>query len=97
MKINPTGAPNYISGNYRAGKADVYKKSQTMPPSDQASLSDEAISFSKAFARVRQDSAAGRSDQELERIAQITRQVKDGSYNVKADDVAESILANLLG
>lgn len=96
MKINPTGNTNFISGNYRAGKMDAYKKSQSPASLDEAALSEEAVSFSKIFAQVK-DAANTRSAADMERIADIKAKVQDGTYYVDSEDIAESILGDLFG
>lgn len=94
MKINPMGNAGYISGNNRTGKVDAYKKSQLTPGSDEAVLSEEAVSFSKIFAQAKE---SVRSPEDQDRIADIKAQIQAGTYNVDSQDVAESILGDLFG
>lgn len=96
MKINPTGGPNFISGNYRSNKIDAYKKSQPVSSNDEATLSADALSFSKVFSEVKK-SPVTQSPDELARIADIKAQVKAGIYQVDSDKIAESILGDLYG
>lgn len=96
MKINPTGNAGFVNSAYRNSKVELYKQNQSVSRGDKAELSDEAISFSKAFSAAK--SAAGIEDSDkADRIAQIKQQLQAGTYKVSSEDVAESILGNLYG
>lgn len=96
MKINstPSGNANFINGSYRAAKVSAYKTEQRMPGSDEALLSNEAVSFSRIFAEAR-EAADVRSPEELFRVADIKQQVQSGTYNVDSGEVADSILGSI--
>lgn len=96
MKINPVGNIGPINGSQRISKLDLYKNSQSVSRSDRAELSDEAISFSKAFASAKA-AAGAESPDKASRIEEIKKQVNDGTYRVDSDKIAESILGDLYG
>ena len=96
MKINPAGGPGYIPGSYRVSHIDAYRKSAGLQKRDEAVLSEEAISFSKVFAEVKQ-TANIRSSEELTHIAELKAQVEAGTYRIDSDKIAESILGDLYG
>lgn len=91
MRINPAGNINNISGGYRPGKTEAYGKSAEGLGQDEATLSGDAISFSRAFSEVR-DSAAARGGGEPDRIADIKARIENGTYSVSSEDVAGSML-----
>lgn len=91
MKINPTGNINPVQGGYRAGKLEAYGKTQSFFRSDEASLSQEAVVFSKVMSSIR-ESAESASPEEASRIALIKGQVQTGEYRVGSDKIADSIL-----
>lgn len=95
MKITPTGRPSYVQGGYRADKPGPGGKSAGLGR-DEATLSSGALSFSKILAEVR-ESAYVQSEGELSRIAELREQIKNGTYHVSSEDIAESILGDILG
>ncbi len=96
MKVNQAGGANFIPGGYRAGKVDAYKKSQSVSRGDEASLSGEAVAFSRVMASIK-GTDSETAAQEADRIAAVKQQVQSGEYRVSGSDVAESILGKLYG
>lgn len=95
MKIGPLSNPNFLSG-YRVNRSMPSANPPVTSGLDEASFSEEAISFSKLFTELR-DTIDTRTDKELERIAELREQVRGGEYYVDSDSIAESILADFVG
>lgn len=96
MKISGPGSPNFISGNYRNAKVNAYTQSQSVSGSDKATLSEEAVTFSKIYSEVK-ESVNMRSAEDLARIAEIKERVQSGTYNVSSADIADSVIQELYG
>jgi negative regulator of flagellin synthesis FlgM len=93
MKINPAGGTGYIGGGYRAAKIGLYKNNIPAMGGDEAQLSSNALSFSKAMASARAEASS--SADNLARIEEIRQQVQAGTYRVDSDKIADSILGSL--
>lgn len=96
MKINPIGNTGPVSSSYRTNKVSAYMNTQSTMRADEATLSDEAISFSKIFAEAR-EAASVREEDNAARIAELKQQVQDGTYSVDSGALADSILGDLFG
>lgn len=96
MKINPIGGPDYIQGNSRSRKIDAYRASQLPPSRDEATLSEDAISFSKVFTEAKQAMGPEGTDRP-DRVAELKVQVAEGTYHIDSEQIAESILGDLYG
>lgn len=96
MKINGPGNINYVAGNYYARQINAYKKTAGLPARDEATLSSEAISFSKVFAAAREAFSAQETEDPT-RIADIKERIQTGTYRVSSEDVAERMLEDLFG
>ena len=95
MKINPTGASNYIAGARRTGNIfDAYNVLSDLPSGDELAVSADALSFSKVFAAVKEANLAA-SASLPSRISDIASQIADGSYHVGSEELAASILGDL--
>lgn len=95
MKIGPLSNPNFLSG-YQVNRSVPGRSTSAPGKVDEASFSEEAISFSKLFTELK-DTVDARSDEELQRIAELRGQVRGGTYHVDSEDIAESIIADFIG
>jgi len=94
MKINPIVNPNILM-SYQSTRS-VSGKNQTLGGSDQVSFSQEALSFSKALSEAK-EMIQTRTPAEQAHISNITTAVRQGSYKVSSEDVAEKILESIKG
>ena len=92
MKINPIANMNLLQ-SYVAAKVPP-EKSKVAGGRDEVTFSEEALNFSKALAEAR-ESIELRTAEEKERIADITSAVRQGSYEVSSDKVADKILQSV--
>ena len=93
MKINPITNPNILRA-YQTAKPAPSRVSAAAGR-DEVTFSEEAISFSKALAEAR-DALEIRTPDERARIADIAEAVRQGSYSVAGDKVADKILESVL-
>lgn len=79
----------YNNHNIYQGKNNNNKKSTTNSPikKDGFEVSDEAKNYQAAFMSVSKT-----SDVRTERVEQLKQQIQDGTYNVKAEDLANKLL-----
>ena len=94
MKINPITNPNILK-SYQATKPAP----STSPFSlkrDEVTFSAEALNFSKALEEAR-DTLELRTPEEKAHIADVTNAVRQGTYSVSSDKVADRILESVLG
>ena len=89
MKINPVINPNVLR-SYQVTKPGL-DKAKSVGKRDELTLSSEALSFSKALAKAK-DEIEFRSAEEKSHIANITEQVKQGTYKVDSHLVAARIV-----
>ncbi|MCL2151621.1 MAG: flagellar biosynthesis anti-sigma factor FlgM [Oscillospiraceae bacterium] len=89
MKINPISNPSIIK-SYQPAKT-VPEKTKATGRRDEVVFSEEALSFSKAMAEAK-DAIEFRSPEEKARIAEIAAAVRQGTYRVDSDKIAEKIL-----
>jgi len=89
MKINPITNPNVLR-SYQAMKPASEKVNITNGR-DEVTFSEEALSFSKALADAR-DMIELRTPEENAHIAEVTAAVRQGTYRVDSEKVAEKIL-----
>ena len=94
MKIGGIGGPGFIQGNGRVNKASAYDKFDTRLGNDEISISEEAISFSKVYNAAKQDAQIDAADRQ-QRIETIKEQLKNGTYEVSSEQLADSILGEL--
>ena len=94
MKINPITNPNVLM-SYQTAKL-APEKTNVMSKRDEVTFSDEALSFSKAMADAK-DKLEVRTPEERARIADITTAVRQGTYRIDSDKVAEKILESIPG
>jgi len=94
MKINPIANPNILR-SYQATQSVSEKKAAT-GGRDQVSFSNEALSFSKALAEAR-EMLETRTPAEQSRIADVTDAVRQGSYRIDSEEIAEKILESVKG
>ena len=92
MKINPITNPNILR-SYQAAKP-APEKSNVASGRDEVTFSEEALSFSKAMAEAK-DAIELRTPEEKARIADITEAVRQGTYRVDSDKVAEKMLESV--
>ena len=93
MRINPLLSSNVIE-NYKIRNGTQAAKSQAYAIYDKVELSENARSFSSMISSVKKDMETA-SALQSDRIAKIAEQIKNGTYNVSADKVAEKILGRL--
>jgi len=94
MKINPITNPNILR-SYQATKASP-EKTRVASGRDEVIFSEEALSFSKALAEAK-DAIELRTPEERTHIAEVTEAVRQGTYHVSSDKVAEKILESVTG
>ena len=89
MKINPVIASNVVK-SYGVKKPEL-DKTNSVNKRDELTLSSEALSFSKALAKAKEE-IEFRPAEEKAHIAKITEQIKQGTYKVDSQLVAARIL-----
>jgi anti-sigma28 factor (negative regulator of flagellin synthesis) len=94
MKINPIANPNILRA-YQATKP-VQEKAKVANGRDEVTFSQEAISFSKALAEAK-ESLELRTTEEKAHIADVATAVRQGTYSVESEKVADKILESVLG
>ena len=92
MKINPIKTPGILR-TYQAAKP-VQEKSKVASGRDEVTFSDEALSFSKAMTKAK-GTLEVRTPEEKARIAEIKAAVRQGTYKVDSEKVAEKILESI--
>ena len=90
MKINPVLSSSAIE-SYKIKNGTQAAKSQAYAIYDKVELSENARSFSSIVSAIK-SSMDTVSSEKAEQIARITEQIKNGTYHVPADRVADSIL-----
>jgi flagellar biosynthesis anti-sigma factor FlgM len=91
MKINPLSKPGIIQSYQAHNKKVSGSGSAYQSGADQVSFSDDALKFSKIMKQVR-DGMESADAARAKRLEEIKSGIADGSYKVKSDVVAESIL-----
>ena len=94
MKVNPIANPNVLR-SYQATKSNT-DKAWNSNRRDEVTLSEEALSFSKAMAEAK-DAIEFRSAEEQAHIAEVTNLVRQGQYRIDSGLVAARILDALEG
>jgi len=94
MKINPIINPNILR-SYQATKP-AKEESKVVSGRDQVTFSKEALSFSKALTEAREE-LEFRTPEEKAHIANIKEAVRNGTYHVSSEDIADKILSSILG
>jgi len=94
MKINPITNPNILR-SYQAAKS-APERINILNGRDEVTFSEEALSFSKAMAEAR-DTIEFRTQEEKAHIADITTAVRQGTYRIESEKVAEKILESIKG
>ena len=89
MKINPITNPNVLR-SYQANKSSS-DKVNTASKRDELTLSEEALSFSKAMAEAK-DTIEFRTVEEKAHIAEVANAVRQGQYRIDSDLIAARIL-----
>ena len=92
MKVNPIMNPNVLR-SYQAVKPG-FDKGKSVEKRDELSLSDEALSFSKALAQAK-DEIESRSIEEQTHIANIKAAISQGQYRIDSNLIAARILNEL--
>ena len=92
MKINPITNPNILA-SYMASKPAPAKQ-KTGLSRDEVTFSDEALGFSKALEKAREEIEL-RSPEEKEHIAAVTDAVRQGTYRIESDKIADKILESV--
>ncbi|MDR0952174.1 MAG: flagellar biosynthesis anti-sigma factor FlgM [Oscillospiraceae bacterium] len=91
MKINPLAKPGIIQSYQAHNKKVSNSGSSYHGGSDQVSFSDDALKFSQIMKLVRDNMESGEAARS-QRLEEIKSGIADGSYKIKSDVVAESIL-----
>jgi len=86
--------PNILR-SYQAAKS-APEKMRIHNGRDEVTFSEEALSFSKAMAEAR-DTIEFRTQEEKAHIADITAAVRQGTYRIDSDKIAEKILESAKG
>ena len=89
MKINPVITANVMK-SYQVNKTEL-DKTKSVGKRDELTLSSEALSFSKALAKAK-DEIEFRSTEEKTHIANITEMIRQGTYKVDSQLVAARIV-----
>ena len=92
MKINPISNPNILT-SYMATKAPPAKQ-KTGGAHDEVTFSSEVLNFSKAMEEAR-DVIEFRTQEERDHIAKLTESVRQGTYKVESDKIADKILESV--
>jgi len=92
MKINPIFNPNILKSYQQASQ--VTSKPEAPVSRDAVTVSDEAMTFSKILAEAK-ESMETRSPEEKARIEEIKLAVRQGTYKIDSDKVAEKILESI--
>ena len=94
MKINPITNPNILR-SYQANKP-LKEENKVASGRDQVIFSEEALSFSKALTEAREELEL-RTSEEKAHIANLKEAVRDGTYRVDSEEIADKILSSILG
>jgi len=94
MKINPITNPNILKSYQSAKPAPT--ASQFSLKRDEVTFSSEALNFAKAMEEAR-DTLEMRTPEEKAHIADVTNAVRQGTYSVSSDKIADKILESVLG
>ena len=94
MKINPITNPNVLR-SYQTTKP-APETAKVTSGRDEVTFSEEALSFSKALAEAR-DALELRTPEEKAHIADVTAAIRQGTYKVDSDKIADKILESVLG
>ena len=92
MKINPIFNPNILRNYQQASQ--VTAKPDVPASRDEVVVSDEAMSFSKILAEAK-ESIEARTPEEKVRIEEIKLAVRQGTYRIDSDKIAEKILESI--
>ena len=92
MKINPVFNANILN-NYQAVNK-VTAKPEAALGRDAVTVSEEAQSFSRILAEAK-DSIELRTPEEKSRIDEIRLAVRQGTYRIDSDKIAEKILESI--
>ena len=92
MKIDPINNQGIFKNYQAVGK--VAPKSDVDAPRDAVTVSDEAQSFAKVLAEAK-EAIDVRTLEEKARIDEITLAVRQGTYKVDSDKIAEKILESI--
>ena len=92
MKINPMANPNVLA-SYAASKPAPTRQKPGLNR-DEVSFSDDAINFSKTLEKAREGIEV-RTTEEKEHIASVTDAVRQGTYRIESDKIAEKILESV--
>ena len=96
MKINPINNPDILKA-YGKSKVPQPAVSKSAEGRDEVNVSAAAVSFSKALAEVRASVAAAPPEERQELLADLTARIQSGQYQVKGEDVADKMIADILG
>jgi len=93
MKISPV-ANQAAVGAYKKHKTAAYVGGY-LPYADRVSVSEEVIALASTIGRIK-ETMDTRTPEELARIEEIARQIREGSYHVSSDKVAAKIVDEYL-
>ena len=92
MKINPVSNNNIVS-SYLNTNSNIKSntKNEAEEISDSVEFSEDALKFSAVIKNVNIDLDA-RDPQELAHIQEVTNKIKNGTYNVDGNKIAQKLL-----
>lgn len=93
MKINSIPPANLVE-SYKGKQVQRAESAQQSEEVDRVELSESAQNFASVIADVK-DSLEERSIEEKSRIAKVADQVRNGTYKVDSDKVAEKMVGQL--
>ena len=93
MKIDPILNSNIIRSYQALGPVSSVNK--VVGKRDEATLSKEAISFTKAMNEAR-GAIESRTPEERARITELANAIKRGEYRISSDKIADKILESVL-
>lgn len=80
---------------YMSGARIKEERSKAAPAKDKVELSDNAVAFASAMKKARGVEFM-RTEAELREIEEITRQVRDGTFNISGRDIADKMLDTMI-
>lgn len=93
MKISPIVGQQAVH-RYQNIQRQVAEQNTPVQKNDALDLSTDAVSFASVL-KAAKSAEFVRSPQESKRLAEISKQIENGTYNVDGRDVAQKMLENI--